>query len=65
MNFLSKKTAWTNAELGLLKICLASIYIIVGAYFHEFVREWWIVFLAVFLTTVAWVFALWLKKMKE
>ena len=37
MNFFKAKTSWSNAELIVLKICIASAYVLLGAYFHSFV----------------------------
>ena len=64
MNFLKIKTTWTNAELISLKICIATAYILVGAYFHNFFRTYYIFVLIVFCVTVVWAVYLWLSKMK-
>jgi hypothetical protein len=65
MNFLKIKTSWSNVELIVLKLCIASAYVLVGAYFHRIVRHHYILVLAVFIITVAWSVYLWLRKMKE
>lgn len=52
MNFLKQKTTWTNTELIPLKICIASAYVLVGAYFHDFIRKYYLVFIVLFGITV-------------
>jgi hypothetical protein len=64
MNFFKIKTSWSNAELALLKICIATAYILIGAYFHIFFKHHYIPILAVFAITVIWSTYLWFKKMK-
>ena len=44
-----------------LKICIATAYILVGAYFHNFFRDYYVVVLIIFLITVSWSTYLWLK----
>lgn len=65
MNFFKRKTTWTNAEFIPLKLCVAAAYVLIGAYFHEFVICFYIPILVVFVVTVVWVLSLWIKKMKE
>ena len=65
MNFFSRKTTWTNTELIPLKICIASAYILVGAYFHNFVRRYYLAFIIIFAITVAWALYLWITKMRK
>ena len=65
MNFFRIKTTWSNAELALLKLCLASIFIVIGAYFHEYLQSYYIPLLIVFAITVIWTVYLWVKKMKN
>jgi len=36
MNFSKGKSSWSTIQLDLLKICVGSAYMMVGAYFHEF-----------------------------
>jgi len=64
MNFFKIKTCWTNAEMIILKLCIASAYILVGTYFHSFFRHYYIPVLIVFGITVIWSVYLWLNKMK-
>ena len=61
MNFFKIKTQWSNAEFIPLKICIATAYILVGAYFHNFFRDYYVVVLIIFLITVSWSTYLWLK----
>ncbi|MFZ4398983.1 MAG: hypothetical protein ACOYO1_03025 [Bacteroidales bacterium] len=65
MNFFNIKTSWSNLELGILKICVGSVYIIIGSYFHEFINKYIFLFAAIFLATAIWIFSLWIKKMKN
>ena len=64
MNFFKIKTSWSNLELIPLKICIAAAYILVGAYFHGFVRQHWMALLVLFGVTVIWSVRLWITKMK-
>lgn len=63
MNFFKTKTTWTNAELIPLKFCIASAYVLVGAYFHDFFREYYIPVLIFFAVTVIWSMYQWIRKM--
>ena len=65
MNFFKIKTSWSNLEIGLLKVCIGSVYILIGSYFHEFIKNYWLLFAAIFIITAIWVFNLWLLKMKK
>ncbi len=65
MNFLKTKTCWSNAELIVLKVCIATAYILVGAYFHEFFRSYYVPVVVVFCITVIWSVYLWISKMKN
>lgn len=65
MNFFKIKTSWSNAELIPLKLCIASAYLLVGAYFYDFVRDNYIAILVLFGITVVWAVSLWLAKMKS
>ena len=65
MNFFKIKTTWSNAELIPLKVCIASAYILVGAYFHNFVREYYVPVLIVFAITVIFSVFMWINKMKS
>jgi hypothetical protein len=64
MNFFKIKTSWSNAEFIILKICIATAYILIGAYYHNFFRTWYVPVLIVFAVTVVWSLYLWVKKMK-
>jgi hypothetical protein len=64
MNFFSTKTSWSNSEFIILKLCIGMAYLFIGASFHEFVLAWKIPVLMVFLITLTWSMALWVKKMK-
>ena len=64
MNFFKIKTCWSNAELIVLKVCIATAYIIVGSYFHNFFHHYYTLILVVFGITVVWSVYLWINKMK-
>jgi len=64
MNFFKIKTSWSNAELIVLKVCIATAYILVGAYFHSFFRNHYVPVLVIFGVTVIWSVYLWVTKMK-
>ncbi len=64
MNFLKVKTTWSNSEFIPFKLCIASIYIILGSYFHYFFLNYYIPLFIIFGITVIWTVVLWLKKMR-
>ncbi|MEC5143628.1 hypothetical protein [Chitinophaga sp. 212800010-3] len=65
MNLLKAKTTWSNAEFIPFKLCIASIYIAAGSYFHDFFRHYYIPLLILFGITVTWTVYLWIKKMRK
>ena len=65
MNFLKIKTIWSNAELIPLKFCIAAAYVLVGGYFHNYIRIYYIPVLIIFAITVVWSVYLWISKMKN
>ena len=65
MNFFKIKTSWSNAEFILIKLCMASIYILVGSYFHDFFENYYSILIALFIVTVIWFVYQWVKKMKS
>lgn len=65
MNFLQKKTTWANTELIYLKLCIACAYLLIGGYFHNFVKENWKPILVLFIFNLLWSLTLWVKKMKR
>ncbi|QLC67718.1 hypothetical protein LPB248_15820 [Flavobacterium sp. LPB0248] len=65
MNFFKIKTSWSNAEFIPIKLCMASIYILIGSYFHEFLENYYPVLIVIFAITVIWFVYQWLKKMKS
>ena len=64
MNFLKAKTTWTNAEFIYFKLSIAACYILVGAYFQDWVRGNTIPIGILFLLNVIVTIYLWIKKMK-
>lgn len=65
MNFFKRTTTWTNAELIILKLCIATAYILIGGYFHTFFGHYYIPVLTIFVITVIWAVYLWIVKMKK
>lgn len=65
MSFLKKRTSWTNAEIGLIKICVLSAGCMIGLFFHDWLEKYLAAFLIIFLITTPRVFYLWWIKMKE
>ncbi|WP_173971141.1 hypothetical protein [Flavobacterium bizetiae] len=65
MNFFKIKTTWTNAEFIIIKLCIASAYLFIGSYFHNFIQYYYVPLLVIFVVTVIWFVYLWLKKMKN
>jgi len=65
MSFFKIKTTWSNAELIVLKLCIASAYILVGGYFHLFVHNYYVPILLLFGISCVWSVYLWISKMKS
>ncbi len=65
MNFLKIKTTWSNAEFIVLKICIATAYILIGMYFNNFFRYYYIIVLSIFIVSAIWSGYLWINKMKQ
>ena len=63
MNFLKRKTTWTNAELIPLKLAIASIYLIIGAFFPDIIKQLIFPVIILFIITVIWSVYLWIKKL--
>ena len=65
MNFFRTRTSWSNSEFIPFKLCVASFYIIAGAYFHDVIRHYYIPLFIVFGITMLWTLYLWIGKMKQ
>ena len=65
MNFLKIKTSWSNAEFIVLKLSIATAYLLIGAWFSSYILMFYVPVIIVFGITVIWAVALWLKKMKD
>jgi hypothetical protein len=65
MNFFKIKTSWSNAEFIVLKLCIATAFIVVGGYFHHFFHHYLVPILIIFVITAVWSVYLWIKKMKQ
>ncbi|TGK03443.1 hypothetical protein EHO58_13550 [Leptospira selangorensis] len=64
MNFFKAETSWSNAEFIIFKLCVASVYVLIGAYFSDFFLQYRFLILIVFAITTIWTVYLWLRKMK-
>lgn len=65
MNFLQKRTNWSNFELGIIKICVGSVGAAIGAYFHEYLQGYLFLLIAIYLVTGVWLFSRWYKQLKK
>ena len=65
MNLLKIKTTWSNAEFIVLKLCVASAFILVGTYFNSFFHHYYVPLLLVFGITGVWSVYLWISKMRK
>lgn len=65
INFLKRTSTWTNLEFIPFKLCIASIYIIVGNYFHQFFQDYYAILAIVFGITMIWTVSLWFRKMNK
>ena len=65
MNFFNTKMEWTNTEFIPFKLCVASAYVLVGAYFHTFFRQYYVPVLVLFGISTVWVLYLWASKMRK
>nr|WP_294936243.1 hypothetical protein [uncultured Flavobacterium sp.] len=65
MNFFKIKTSWSNAEFIPLKLCIAAAYLLIGAYFHNFFRDYYTPIIIIFGITVIWSVYMWISKMKN
>lgn len=65
MSFFNIKTTWANKEFIPFKLCIASIYIIAGSYFHSVFANYYVPLFILFGVTAVWTVVLWLKKMKS
>lgn len=65
MSFLQKKSTWSNAEFIPFKLCIASAYALLGAYFHTWIARFKVPVLILFAITVVWTLSLWIRNMKR
>lgn len=65
MNIFKAKTTWLNTEFIPFKLCIASIYVIIGSYFHDFFSKYYTALGILFGITVIWTVYLWIKKMRQ
>lgn len=65
MKFLQSLTAWSNAELAVLKICMGCFGVSMGILFYDYVQSYFNYFFVVFFVTAIWTFLAWLRKMSK
>ena len=65
MNFLKMKTTWTNLELVPFKVAIASAYVLLGAYFHEYIRAYYLAVVVLFFVSTIPTIYKWFKKLKS
>ncbi|WP_081990484.1 hypothetical protein [Sporocytophaga myxococcoides] len=65
MNFFTRKTTWSNIEFAPFKLCIASFYVIIGSYFHEFFSRYYIPLTIIFAVTLIWTLFMWVSKMRK
>lgn len=63
MNFFTVKTSWSNTEFIPVKLCIASAYVMVGTYFHQFFKDYFFELLILFAISLIWLLVLWISKM--
>jgi len=48
MNFFKIKTSWSNAELGIFKVCVASIFVMIGVFFNDYLKNFYVPLIVLF-----------------
>lgn len=64
MNILKTKTTWSNLELGILKICAGSFYMMIGIHFYAYLKNYLFIIGGLFIITVTYLLLIWAKKEK-
>jgi hypothetical protein len=65
MGFMNKKMTWTNTEFIPFKVCIAAIYLYLGASFPDFLRPYKGALLILFGISLLVLMTLWIKKMRS
>lgn len=65
MNFFKIKTTWTNLEIGILKMSLGSIFILLGSFFHDLIRDYYFPISIIAIVGVLYTLVLYFKKVKN
>lgn len=65
MNFFQKKTTWTNYEFIPLKLAIATIYLVLGIFFHDELQGFVTPLLVLFAITVIVAVRMWWRKMNQ
>lgn len=64
MNIFKTRTSWTNGELGILKVCAGSFYLLIGLYFQKYLINYIWIIRIIFAISVIWILFIWSKKDK-
>jgi hypothetical protein len=64
MGFMNKKMTWTNTEFIPFKICIAAIYLYLGASYPAFFSDYKGVLLGLFGISLLIIMGLWIRKMR-
>lgn len=62
MNFIQRKSSWTNLELWLFKLTVFFCGILAGVYFHQALGNFTGLFLTLAAIGCAYTLAIWFKK---
>ncbi|MDF2438700.1 MAG: hypothetical protein K0Q95_3076 [Bacteroidota bacterium] len=65
MNFLKKRTSWSNFDLGIIKICVGSIGVSIGAYFHRYLENNLAIFIGIYVISGFYLFRKWTQQLKN
>jgi len=65
MNFFKIKTSWSNAELGIFKVCIACVFVMIGVFFNDFLKNFYMPLIVLFVITLVWTLYLWITKMRN
>lgn len=65
MNFFNLKTTWKNWEFIPLKLCIAAAYLLLGAYFQDWIKSHNKLIILLFVVSVIWAVGLWITKLRK
>jgi len=64
MNIFNVKTTWNNKEIAVLKLAVASVYLVLGSFFHEFVSQYYTMIIVFAAISVCFSLYLYFQKVK-